>query len=177
MAHEYFVSYSREDGKLVGPMVELLRIGRRDSVFLDGDSIELGDRWWDEIKSAIEAAHHVLVVWCHHAKKSEWVLKELKIATGSKKKLIPVRFDGTELHKLLAPYQSMDLRERVEGSHVDEPAKSSRRISPLGVCANSRPGPIWGPPIESSGLSVLKLQLLHRQVADAVLKKLDEFAS
>lgn len=172
MDNEFFISYSREDATLIDGSVKLLRLGRDKSVFLDRDSIEPGDRWWDEISNAIKAASTVLIFWCQHSANSEWVFKELKIAAAAKRRLIPVLLDNTTLHRLLKPHQPLDLRAVVKGSHV---VRSGNPPKPH-VCGSSRIGDFneFGELTpESSEVRLLRRQLIERQVADAILKELE----
>ena len=76
--YDIFVSYSRMHEPLVAPVCDLLRIA--GSVFRDSDKIRPGDRWEQEIETALKHAKVVLLLWCCHAAKRPWVLKELALA-------------------------------------------------------------------------------------------------
>jgi hypothetical protein len=67
-----FVSYSRYDASLVGPVVQLLR-ATRGVVFQDVDSLHVGRPWSPQIDQAIQAAHLVAVFWCWHSNASQEV--------------------------------------------------------------------------------------------------------
>lgn len=113
-----FISYSRSDRKLVGPVTELLRAALdgltsdagRELVFLDLDGIPPGRRWRNEIWDAIGRAEKVFLFWCGHASKSENVREEYTQAISRGKQLVPVILDDTPLPREVAPYQGIDLR-------------------------------------------------------------------
>jgi len=108
-AARLFASYSREDRRLVDPVVKLLR-STRAPVFYDIDSIEPGERWRARLDEALAGATTVLVFWSVGAARSEWVMREWSAAVAVNKEIIPVVLDSTPLPLPLCEYQWIDLR-------------------------------------------------------------------
>lgn len=107
-----FVSYSRQDSELVGPLVNLMRtIGA--STFRDLDSIPPGKLWKPAITESIAASDLFLVFWCRHSEASPEVRNECDQALAAKLTIVPALLDSTVLHKDLAEFQALDLRPLV----------------------------------------------------------------
>jgi hypothetical protein len=125
---DIFVSYSRQHEQLVTPLVKLLMVGGR-LVFQDVGSIKLGTRWDESILDSLEKSKTVIVIWCDHAKLSEWVNKEAKLAVSKQKAIIPVRIDKTPLPDYLVPYQEINLSEHLKHTNtLNEQIKKYRII-------------------------------------------------
>jgi len=75
-----FVSYSRHDEALVKPLAALLGAAARDAVFLDVNSIKPGDRWKQEIDSALQDAAVFILCWCCQSQASDFVGYEIRMA-------------------------------------------------------------------------------------------------
>ncbi len=116
--YRVFVSYSRRDAALVGPLVQLLRI-TGEPVFRDTDSIPPGCRWRAILTEAIDGCEMFLVFWCRHSSASTEVKAECAQAMQRNKSLVPVLLDDTKLAPELAEYETIDLR-RVLGGHVED---------------------------------------------------------
>jgi TIR domain len=119
-----FVSYSRHDARLVGPVVQLLR-ATRGVVFQDVDSLHVGRLWRPQINEAIRQAHLVAVFWCWHSNASSEVRKEYKSAIARRKEVMPplpdvmpVLLDSTPLPKSLGGFHGIDFRVVGEGEHA-----------------------------------------------------------
>jgi hypothetical protein len=106
---DIFVSYSHEHKELVGPLVSLLQVGNR-FIFYDKDTLKPGDKWENVLMASLHGAKCVVVIWCVHADKSEWVKKESELAATLNKTLIPVILDATPLPDYLSKYQWIDFR-------------------------------------------------------------------
>lgn len=111
MKYEVFISYSREDANSIAPIVKLVRAMKKNLVFQDIQSIEPGKRWEPQLLNALNQAQIVIVFWCQHAEKSDYVRKEYKIAIKDNKDVLPLLLDDTDLPKALSAYQWIDLRE------------------------------------------------------------------
>jgi hypothetical protein len=107
-----FVSYSRADRDLVGPITTVLRI-TAVSVFRDEDSITPGKKWADEISRAISSSAKVVVFWSLAASQSSAVADECSMAIGFEKDVVPVLLDGTPLSTRLQPYEWVDLQPMI----------------------------------------------------------------
>ena len=112
-----FVSYSREDGKVVEPLVAMLRLLGR-GIFRDQDSIPPGSQWRLIIKSVIEECRTMVVFWCRHSSSSKEVKQEYKRAIKLRKAVVPILLDSTEMSKDLARFQAINLRPAL-GVHED----------------------------------------------------------
>jgi len=110
-----FISYSRDDGQIILPIVQLLRV-TESKVFLDVDSIAPGERWQEQLEVALARADKVCVFWCLHSRTSEWVEREWRFALRENKKIIPLLLDSTPLALELSEYQYIDFTKFVEGS-------------------------------------------------------------
>jgi len=115
MGYGVFVSYSREDEKLVSPVVKLLGAMRKDTVFLDTKDLKLGEEWEPQLMDALDQAGIFIIFWCEHSLKSDFVKKEYSIAVDKKKVIIPVMLDDSPMESTLAKFQGVDLRHF--GSH------------------------------------------------------------
>ena len=111
-----FVSYSRADVSLVGPIVKLLRVNKA-LVFQDIDDIQPGKRWRSEIAKALTESHLIVVFWCDHAHRSEQVSNEWKAAVEQAKDVLPLLLDATPLPQPLSEFQWIDFRGIVGANH------------------------------------------------------------
>ncbi len=117
MKREIFISYSRRDTALVGPLVSVLRATGTDA-FQDIDSIPPGARWQAVIVTAIASCKLFLLFWCRHAAESRSVTQECEKARALGKRLCPLLIDSTPLPASLSEYQWIDLRA-VIGNHEE----------------------------------------------------------
>jgi hypothetical protein len=106
MNNTVFVSYSREDEKLVLPVVHLLRAGGA-IVFLDTENIPYGEKWESVLLENLRDSERILVFWSSHASKSDWVRREYLSAISDGLKVIPVPLDATPLPVELSAYQAL----------------------------------------------------------------------
>ncbi len=114
--YDIFVSYSSVHRDLVNPLVQLLQVANR-YVFLDFRDIEPGDKWEQDLLPALKRSKKVVVIWCIHASRSEWVLREVEIAVRGKKRIIPVLIDDTPLPENLAQFQWIDMSKSM--NHIE----------------------------------------------------------
>ena len=165
MRASVFVSYSHSDSRLVVPVVALLRASRV-LVFRDADGLLPGKRWREEIESAILNAQIVVVFWCHHAKRSKEVSREVRLAIANGRDVLPLLIDGTPLPRTLAQYQHIDFRAICEAGHAAETgAPRAYRVSPtwrtytypLGALALTVAAKAWLPPFPRLDISIAAL--------------------
>lgn len=109
-AADVFISYSTEDRERIGPIIQLIRATKKDSVFQDFSSIRPGQKWADEIMKALERCRTVLVFWCVHSAASDWVRQEYEAGIRGNKEIIPILLDDTEVPDPLRVYQWIDFR-------------------------------------------------------------------
>ncbi len=87
-----YISYSRSNSEQVSRIVEQLR-GAGVPVWYDVDDLPFGAKWQDEISQTIAACSAMLfVIGPHDA--SPWPVKELSLAIGQGKPVIPVLVNG-----------------------------------------------------------------------------------
>ncbi|HRF95773.1 MAG TPA: toll/interleukin-1 receptor domain-containing protein [Aggregatilineales bacterium] len=105
-----FISYSRQDSKIVGEFVEALR--KADFiVWQDVSGISAGAAWEQTLYDAIDNAAAVLVFWSQAASLSEWVIKEVDHAIAQKKPIIPIWLErATPLSSKLAKRNAVATR-------------------------------------------------------------------
>ena len=89
-----FISYSREDSAYVRKLAQALE---REGlpVWLD-ERIDYGDRWPRVIEEHIDNCGAFVLVMSSHAKRSDWVEKELARALQKKKEIFPLLLEGDE---------------------------------------------------------------------------------
>jgi TIR domain len=117
--YDIFVSYKREptQRQLVTPWLRevLMRIeywlrqemgGRRVDVFFDEESIEVGDKWPDEIREALLTAKCLLPVWSPEYFHSKWCVAEWR-SFLAREKLIT---DSGKVCRLIVPIKFHDGR-------------------------------------------------------------------
>jgi hypothetical protein len=104
-----FVSYSRKDSSIVGPLVQFLRISA-SQVFRDVDNIPPGAEWQAVLADAIQDCGTFLLFWCCHSSRSQEVRKAVEQALSYKKPIVPVLLDNTELAPDIRKYHGIDLR-------------------------------------------------------------------
>ena|ERR1700686_2510719 len=118
--HDIFVSYPHVHERLVNALVTLLRVGER-LVFFDRTSIEPGTEWESAIRTALEEAKYIVVIWCDHSKESKWMTKETEMASRLQKPMIPVILDKTPLPEHIGKFQWVDFTEAfIHGPRVGE---------------------------------------------------------
>ena len=113
-----FVSYSREDARIVEPMVRMLRLSGTP-IFRDQDSIAPGTKWRLKIATVLENCTTVIVFWCSHAYYSKEVELEWRQAIEFEKLVVPILLDSTRMPSDLAQYQAIDLRDAL-GKHEEK---------------------------------------------------------
>lgn len=91
---DIFVSYSRQDGPRVAPLVAALE-AQGWSVWWDPD-IAPGEEFDSLISRELDAARSLIVVWTPKSVESRWVRGEARDA-ADRNVLVPVRFDAARL--------------------------------------------------------------------------------
>ena len=102
-----FFSYSSSDSDLVERVYQALE---PHCVWLDRAEIDLGDRFIEQIESAIEKVSDFVLFWSRASSKSEWVKLELDMAfiramNERAVRIHIVRLDDTPLLPRLLPFQ------------------------------------------------------------------------
>ena len=130
---EVFISYSRKDREVIAPIVELIRAMKDDLVFQDYQNIKRGKRWKPQLLNAISKAAMIVVFWCEHSAKSQYVKEEYGFAIDKDKDVLPLLLDNSELADALSEYQWIDLK----GFHVHQPEPTLRPSFPSRIGGKS----------------------------------------
>jgi len=72
---DVFISYSSNDRPWAQLIADELT-KRGFNVFFDANRLEAGRAWEPQLKAAVQAARHMVVVWSENAKASAWVSRE-----------------------------------------------------------------------------------------------------
>jgi Tol biopolymer transport system component len=96
MSTEVFVSYSSQDYERVMPLVERLR-GGGVAVWVDEGGIDAATLWSESIVEAIAECHVLIMMVSSHSTDSHNVLKEVMIASESKKTILPIYLEPAEI--------------------------------------------------------------------------------
>jgi len=91
---EVFISYSRKDIAFARLLHEALTQGQMET-WIDWARIPVGEKWWDEICTAIEQSNIFLFIISSHSVGSEVCKKEVDQALSHNKRIIPVIVDET----------------------------------------------------------------------------------
>jgi hypothetical protein len=109
---QLFVSYSRQDAAKVDRLIAALEQANHN-VWVDREDIRGGDQWRRQIVAAIKSADLFLIVLSPNSVKSDNVRKELDLAEGVRKRVLPLVLERTtipdEMHYQLVGLQQIDL--------------------------------------------------------------------
>ena len=106
MGTHLFISYSRKDQSYVRKLADHLR-EQRFEVWID-DRIDYGDRWWRTIVQAIRECAAFLLVMTPDSEESDWVEKEILLASDEKKPIVPLLLRG-KVNPLCINRQAVDV--------------------------------------------------------------------
>lgn len=110
MANEIFISYSRQDARIVGNVKKHLEAAGYGCWTDKG--MDPGDSFKREIAAALRECSLVIFFASKSSNASDWTAKEIGMAVSLKKKIVPVRLDDSEFN----PEVAFDL---VNLNHVD----------------------------------------------------------
>jgi len=92
-----FVSHTNhEDDKKILNVLSNLLSNNGISYLIAEDTPKYGEYLWRKIKSEINSADRVIILWTEHATESGAVREEIGITIGARKKFIPVIEEGVE---------------------------------------------------------------------------------
>jgi hypothetical protein len=127
-----FVSHSHHDSAWCDPFVDaLIRAGL--DVWYDRQGLYVGDQWVETIERELQSRDLFLIVLTPDAWDSKWVRKELNLALGLGKSILPVLHKPTELSGFLSTYQLLDV------ASLDAPAAAQRVLRAIGAPAAEPP--------------------------------------
>lgn len=87
-----FISYSRRDKPVIKPLVS--RLGVKYDLWIDWEDIGSGDAWEKDIERGVAQADVFLFLLTENSATSQWCNKELALAVGWGKRVIPILFDS-----------------------------------------------------------------------------------
>ena len=93
---DIFISYSRRDSEQALSLAERLRSAGMN-VWIDQHGIEAATSWSKEIVDAIESASAFIILLSHSSLASDNVVKELSIASESKRPILPIELEAITL--------------------------------------------------------------------------------
>ena len=96
MAEDIFISYARKDQERAEPLVSMLKEGGF-SVWMDKGNIEAARLWSEQIVQAIKECRTLILLVSRNSLDSDNVLKEVMLASESKKKILPVYLEPCDL--------------------------------------------------------------------------------
>src|ERR671919_2434502 len=119
MSNEIFISYSRRDQEFVTRLASDLD-AQVAGVWFDQSSIQLGEKWHDEIMEGIRDCKAFILVLSPDAAESKYVREEVNKALELGKTIFPILYRPTkwtgEFESLVKEVQTLDLRS---GSYTD----------------------------------------------------------
>lgn len=127
-----FLSHATADEARLQPAVAALRdLGLE--VFVCGDSIPAGSRWWDEIRAALQACDRFLLLLSAASRDSGWCAFEAGAAVAWDKPVQLISLDGTLPPSYLAHLHMLDLprARRLRPWLDEEDALIEALVSPL----------------------------------------------
>ncbi|MBC8244712.1 MAG: TIR domain-containing protein [Verrucomicrobia bacterium] len=96
MSTEVFVSYSSQDYERVMPLVDRLRAAGV-AVWVDEGSIDAATLWSESIVEAIAECRVLIMMVSSHSTDSHNVVKEVMIASESKKTILPIYLEPADI--------------------------------------------------------------------------------
>ncbi len=96
MSTEVFVSYSSQDYERVMPLVDRLR-SAGVAVWVDEGNIDAATLWSESIVSTIAECHVLIMMVSSHSTDSHNVVKEVMIASESKKTILPIYLEPSDI--------------------------------------------------------------------------------
>ncbi len=108
MQYDVFISYARKDyvdeqrnrirGNVITRLIDTFR-SRNIKYWIDEEGICAGDKFKEVIDQNISESHILLFVSTHNSNSSEWVAREIAIASKYNKKIIPFRCDFSHFNE------------------------------------------------------------------------------
>lgn len=126
-----FISHSTPDDFYVGELESFVRAMGYDQVFNDSRSILPDAEFWPEIEQGIRKCDALVVVISKASIGSRWVRKEVELARGLGKRVVPLWFEDCDIPDVFATRDVIDFRPK---SRVKD-----RKIAPSRILRHSPP--------------------------------------
>ena len=107
---DIFISYARDDAAFAAHLKQGIEDGGF-SVWIDSDAMAGGERWTEEIESAIESAGALVVVVSRASNNSVWVRREVLYGYQLEKPVVPVLAEDVPLPALLVDLNAVPLHQ------------------------------------------------------------------
>lgn len=119
MKYDIFISYESTTGESFADHLKITlekRKGYNHEVFLANETLTAGDKWGDEIDSALNSCKYFIVVITSMAMDSDWVIREYKKAVEMNKRVIPCRYSKISVldTRELANIQQIDFSDKFD---------------------------------------------------------------
>ena len=102
MPHDVFISYSRKDIAFARLIQDSLKQSQVDT-WIDWERIPIGEKWWSEIREAIQNANVFMFIISKNSIGSSVCKDEINQAIRNNKRVIPIIVDEAT-HKMLFDY-------------------------------------------------------------------------
>lgn len=96
---DIFVSYSRKDIAFARLIYQSLKESGLDT-WIDWERIPVGEKWWNEIKDAIENSNVFLFIISNHSVGSTICKDEINITLSNNKRIIPIIIDDLPVNSI-----------------------------------------------------------------------------
>lgn len=97
MKHDIFISYSRKDKDFVHEFVKEIEHECLVKCWIDLTGIESGEQFGRKIQTAIDNTDIVLFMMSENSMQSEWTEKEVRYASNTGRRVVPVLLPGTKM--------------------------------------------------------------------------------
>lgn len=132
-----FISYSKKDGKEHARRLATEMNRFKLSYFLDEECLVGGDIWDDEIRKMLCASKCLFVVVTKEACRSEYVHREISVAWGDQKRIVPLLADDVspeDMPTILKPHMALPMRDRKKVRRAIKKAKRHSRGNGKIIC-------------------------------------------
>ncbi len=110
-----FISYSHKDRWIARQFVKLIEEAGKGRVrtFLDEKNIQGGSSIGEAIRDSIRKCDELLVLVTPSSKGREWVIVEMSVAWGQKKRVVAMLYHAgpKDMPEVIQPYRAFDLNE------------------------------------------------------------------
>lgn len=116
--YEFFISYDRVHGDLARALERALE--RHDKpAFRDEDDMPLGVRWKGALEDALRRSKALILIWCCHAARSEYVRIEWERIQDLNRPIVPVRLCSEPVPGEISDWQWIDCQGEVPHTCVE----------------------------------------------------------